>query len=674
MPSFTFASAMSCTAGTKCIRHTKLIDWDFRTRFIEHRIQQIYGKTRNCSISTARAEKYTRRKSLSLKRLSDFLHQQLTAEPNFKMRHLGSNMTAHQVYSMVQTLVPHTRILDYCMQTRKNHFHPTLTLSYLADLPPICLECVPKNTFVDLLDQLCATRLMHKPPSVSGWPQMSDLMGSVLKSTWEFTTVTHALREPKATTKPGLDKYNERPYIPPSVKNGRQQRKGNLVINVTQRAGQKVFTERKSRKLASTSKIKNKPRITGNSQPPLHRKQKQQRSSIILYRSAQTPKSVSSLALDTLPASDDDATTDAVESLMDRNAKHPSSAPIESVQASLGKNAILPVSFRYNGKNFFEHRNSFVRSATTKPVCEIIVPSTQRKKYIIRQLLSCALPAQQYHPQLLRMSQTISKATKASYLHKSLREYNSRRMKVNGSQTNTSRSAFSNVMQKATENVTDRVVGISQDANSVGDEDVQKSEWNLERIMDKPPKPHVHKSRSLQVARDPARLHKEVVGKNNFRWGTPPSNTCSRTEMAERKSKSTLKPSLTKRKVIEEKATLLGRRIDCTSPMTPPYTPVWTRNYADEARESSCNSADYSAYLSIYLPHPTPEEHCEADSSTSHQVNLSHDVGWREEGSLSTESSLHKPWGRCPVRCVRSCRSAPASPTMPRNLLWFEDA
>ncbi|KAF8570900.1 hypothetical protein P879_05423 [Paragonimus westermani] len=118
---------MGCSSGQQCVLHTELVDWDYRTRTIEHRIQEIYGQCRKCSLETPSIPRYTRNKPVFMQHLTRHSSRKLSGEQMGKY-YPPRSIQPHKLPIMVKTLLSRTRISDRPTGPKRFHCRPTDTL------------------------------------------------------------------------------------------------------------------------------------------------------------------------------------------------------------------------------------------------------------------------------------------------------------------------------------------------------------------------------------------------------------------------------------------------------------------------------------------------------------------------------------------------------------------
>ncbi|VDP69134.1 unnamed protein product [Echinostoma caproni] len=179
---------MTCESGERCLIHNKMIEWDHSTRLIEHRLQALYGKPGRCQLSWSNKPRRLRRSRPRLRKLAWCVSQQLNDDQS--QSKIALNRQAQHMRTVSELLnrwIPDTYVLNKSLSFGNQKFRPKdLLPSYLADLPQVCLGCLPKASLTHLLDHLVRKRCIDQlqrfgPRGTREYLQM----GSALLPTWQ---------------------------------------------------------------------------------------------------------------------------------------------------------------------------------------------------------------------------------------------------------------------------------------------------------------------------------------------------------------------------------------------------------------------------------------------------------------------------------------------------------
>ncbi|KAF7259286.1 hypothetical protein EG68_03085 [Paragonimus skrjabini miyazakii] len=596
---------MGCSSGQQCILRTNLVDWDYRTRTIEHRIQEIYGQRRKCSLETPSIPKYTRKKPVFMQHLTRHLSQKLSGEQTEKYYSPRSSKPRN-LPVMVKTLVPWTRIFDRPMGPGRFHYRPTdLLLSYLSDLPQICLACLPRNKLIDIIDLLFQTRTISRLQQVPGGPKGTGFLGSALVPTWQLSTQARVQRR--------LNYVG--PHSSSDVIGGQEAKVITCSLTRDQyykRNSSEEQVHEALDRIPSTHKAFSCGFGTGQS-----RSGSQTPTALKAEREPCQPnrrtyadcRAISCFINGIIKTVDEDTTDTTITGTWNQKSSvHPhfKNHYQKPVEASSKVYAILPSTYVWTGESVFRRKTNNIRSLTQKPICLYTLPSTHRKKWALREFFQAAVSTQQYHAQIIPTSKRRGGALQTNKLpsHKlwgrlekdkieiatprvriakhsdsSLGEFTVGKQNRNSSNVKTTRKKVNFPVQKFY-NVKQQYRCCSTPATS----DAVRSTPNY----------------SICSKNLPNQSLNEIVNRG--------LNHTSTTKMVKLESTDLSEPR--QRSQSEYRWPLSTSFPACFSPVTPPYTPMWTGQYLSHQLDvsNSSSNSDYSSCLSLCLKQPTTME------------------------------------------------------------------
>ncbi|KAF5400288.1 hypothetical protein PHET_06665 [Paragonimus heterotremus] len=603
---------MGCTTGQQCVLRTKMVDWDYRTRIIEHRIQEIYGQRRKCSLETPSIPKYTRKKPVFMQHLTRHLSQKLSGEQTEKY-YSSRSIKPHNLPVMVKTLVPWTRIFDRPMGPKRFHYRPTdLLLSYLADLPQICLACLPKNELIDIIDLLFQTRTISRLQQISGGARVTGFLGSALVPIWQLS--------PQASVQQRLNSVG--PHSSSDGSSGRPQCRVSLVIRGQQARVTtcNLMGNQYHKRYSSEEHVHETPdRIPGTHKAfscgfgtGQSRSGSQTPTALKTEREPCQPnrktyvdrRAISCFTNGIIKNADEDTTdTTITGAWSQKSSVHPyfKNHYQNSLEASSKVYAILPTTYVWTGEGAFRRKTNNVRSLTQKHICLYTLPSTQRKKYALREFLQAAIPIQQYHAQVIPTSK--------------------RRLGAFQNSKSPSHKLWGRLEKDKLQIATHRVHTVKHSDSSLGDFSVGEQNRNASSVKTTRKKVNL----SVQTFYSLKKRHRFSTSVTSEADRNTPGYPICLTNLSNQYVNGMSDSGINRtsnRKLVNLENTELSEssqrsQSECRwrlgtnfptsfSPITPPYTPVWTGKYLSCQKDlsNSSSNSDYSSCLSLCLKQP----------------------------------------------------------------------
>ncbi|KAF6779925.1 hypothetical protein AHF37_00571 [Paragonimus kellicotti] len=614
---------MGCSSGQQCVLRTKLVDWDYRTRTIEHRIQEIYGQRRKCSLETPSIPKYTRKKPVFMQHLTRHLSQKLSTEQTEKC-YSPRSIKPHNLPVMVKTLVPWNRILDRPMGPKRFRYHPTdLLLSYLADLPHICLACLPKNKLIDIIDLLFQTRTISRLQQVPGGSRVTSLLGSALIPTWQLSPQACAQRRLNSVgPHSSSDGSSGRPHCRASVVIRRQEARvitNSLVRSqYYKRNSSEEHVHEALDRIPGTHKTFSCGFGTGQfrsgSQTPTALKAERElcqpdRRAYVDYR-------VISCFTNGIIKNVDEDTTDTTitgawsqKSSIHPHFKNNYQKPLE---AGSRMYAILPSTYVWTGGSVLRRKTNNVRSMTQKPICLYTLPSTHRKKWALREFLQAAVPTQQCHAQVIPTAKRRIGTFQTSKLpsHKLWGRSEKDKLQIAASRVL--------IAKRSDSSLGDSSVGEQNRNTSNGKMTRKKVILPVQKFHSVKQQ---HRFCSTPVTSEAVRntTSYPICPKNLSNQYVNRMLDCGLNRTSNTKIIKLESTDVSKHRQRSQSECRYRLGTNCT--ITPPYTPMWTGQYLSRQQDvsNSSSNSDYSSCLSHCLKQPTRMEAkinaCRLDSS-----------------------------------------------------------
>ncbi|TGZ72027.1 hypothetical protein CRM22_002337 [Opisthorchis felineus] len=568
---------------TKCILHTKLVSWDQRTRIIEHHIQELYGRKHTCSL---------------LQPGSYGAHPSNSSLPQ-PIRHLSKVCTNQQCFSQntqpkltsaVHLLVPVTHTLNRSLKTRHTYFQPSeLVPSYLANVPSVCLGCVPKPAFIPLLDHLSAKKTMPKvEPAPWSAGQNQPVFYPGISMQGRFWTADNT-RSPSRRRNSGIHRLNIK-HIDRLRSSKAFSRKSTVELQSEQ--GQHL-----SHGFGTGQLDKDRAKRTRNAiRINMSRKQISRQH---LYESQDEPK------------------PKELSRPMGIHTPHQralSSSSKRQLNAKLRQPlAVYTSAFQYNGRNLLQCKNNYKPSQTVKPMFYMRFPPTQGRKWKIREFLAAICPGPKFHCAIAPVWRQDS----------GYRKKDSWGQKAGfPAQTNVSRFFILAKIQKSNLN---RICDSKTTATTTSKQmtagkpstfsfdcarDESKDEYLISKKYDKNLGSHIceHHGKAKTFGESASRVVEKSSEQapSGLKQKTTDQKSRARSITGSAYSYSANASQRDSKVLVQSNARL--------SPVTPPHTPMWVIRSQRYGPDEDSVSTDYASYINPYLPHPTPESN--PDSNT----------------------------------------------------------
>ncbi|GAA57277.1 hypothetical protein CLF_112456 [Clonorchis sinensis] len=568
----------------KCILHTKLVNWDQRTRIIEHRIQELYGRKRTRSLSQPRPNG-AHPKDSSLPKLIHHLSKVCTGEQCFSQNvSLGSNKQP-KLTSVVHLLVPVTHTVNRSLTTRHTYFKPSEKTRDVSWGPE---TRQPKRT-KPLIRNWYSHYLKWEAGILQDW---------ILGLPFEIDE-----REPGISIE---DRFwtADTARSPSRNKNSRIHRF--TIKHIDRLRSSKAFS-RKSAWELQTEQGRHLSHGFGTRQLDKERAKRTRSTIRINMNRRQIPR-------EHLYESYDEPKPKELSKLMNIHAPHQrvlSSSSKQQLNAKLRRPlAVYTSAFQYNGRNLLECKSNYKPNQTVKPMFYMRFPLTQGRKWKIREFLAATVPGPRFHCAIAPVwRQDSGYRKKDSWDQKA----------GSPAQTNVSRFFILSKIQKSNLN---RICSIRPTATTASKQitagkpttfsfdsprDESKVECLISKKHDKNLGPHIceHHGKAKTFGQSASRVVKK--SSQQAPSGLKQKTTDQKSRAPSHTYSYSVNPSRRVSKVLVQSNARL-------SPLTPPHTPMWVvRSQRYDPDEDSV-STDYACYINPYLPHPTPESN--PDSNT----------------------------------------------------------
>ncbi|OON13934.1 hypothetical protein X801_10282 [Opisthorchis viverrini] len=571
---------------TKCILHTKLVNWDQRTRIIEHRIQELYGRKHTCC-PLQPAPDGARPKNSSQSQPICHPPKVSTGQQCSPNVSPGSNKQP-KLTSVADLLVPVTHTLNRSLKTRHMYFRPSeLVPSYLADVPSVCLGCVPKPALISLLDHLSAKKTMQKVEPVpwsTGQNQPVFYPGiSIEDRFWTADTT----RSPSRHRNSGIHRLN--------------------IKHVDRLSSSRVLSPKSTLELQSEQ---GQQLSYGFGAGRLDKERAKRTKSAIRINMSRRQ-----ISREHFYESNNEPEPKELSKLMNIYTPHqPALSSLSQQQLNAKLRQLLAVytsAIQYNGKNLLHSKNNYKPSQTVKPMFYVRFPLTQGRKWKIREFLAATAPGPKFHCAIAPVwKQDNGYRKKESWGQKA----------GPPAQTNVSRFFIMSKSQKSNWN---RICDIKTTATTT----------SKQMTAGKP------STFNFDCARDETKVDCLISKKHDKNLGPQICEhhcmvkTCEQSASRLVKKSSQQAPRRLKQKVTDQKSRApshafsaysanASRRVSKVlvqssarlSPVTPPHTPMWVVRSQRYGPDEDSISTDYASCINPYLPHPTPASN--PDSNT----------------------------------------------------------